>query len=170
MENPGEAMADGVDVRNSRIEGLGVYARRPYAAAQRIRTVNVIREVTPEAPLRPERGERQDHCDYPDGRIALIGFPDRHLNHSCDPNAFLRYAADVCELVARRAIAAGEEITCDYNINTAGGTAWPCGCGAARCSGTVAGDYFALPEAIRREYRPLLADWFVRRHAERLGP
>jgi len=69
--------------------------------------------------------------------------------------------------VARRAIAAGEEITCEYNINIADGTAWPCRCGAARCRGEVAGDFFLLPDGGPREYRPLLTEWFVRRHRER---
>jgi hypothetical protein len=88
------------------------------------------------------------------------------VNHSCDPNAWLRYDADGCSLVARREIAAGDEITCDYNINIAEGTAWPCRCGAARCRGTVTGDFFHLPTPWQREYRPLLAEWFVRRHRE----
>jgi len=30
------------------------------------------------------------------------------------------------------------------------------------------GDFFRLPAQWQREYRPLLADWFVRRHRERL--
>jgi hypothetical protein len=33
----------------------------------------------------------------------------------------------------------------------------------------VLGDFFHLPHERQREYRPLLADWFVRRHAERLA-
>ncbi len=158
-----------VDVRPSAIEGLGLFARRAFAAGERIRRINVVREVTPEAPLREDLGERFDHCDYPDGRVVLLGFPDRHVNHSCDPNAWVLYEAVACFLVARRAIAAGEEITCDYNINLTGGTAWPCHCGAARCRGTTLGDFFLLPPGIQHEYRPLLAAWFVRRHAERLA-
>jgi hypothetical protein len=79
------------------------------------------------------------------------------------------YEGDHCYLVARRDVAAGEEITCDYNINIAEGTAWPCRCGAARCRGQVVGGFFGLPEQWQREYRPFLADWFVRRHRERLA-
>jgi hypothetical protein len=33
----------------------------------------------------------------------------------------------------------------------------------------VAGDFFKLPVEWQLEYRPLLADWFVRRHRERLA-
>ena len=166
----GEALLAGVAVRPSPIEGLGLFAERGFAAGQRIREIHVVREITAEAPLREDLGERADHCDYPDGKVVLFGFPDRHINHSCDPNAYALYQPGHCYLVARRDIRAGEEITCDYNVNLTGGTAWPCRCGAARCRGLVAGDFFQLPPEIQREYRPLLAEWFVRRHAERLAP
>lgn len=164
MNEPGA-----VEVRPSRIAGLGVFACRPFNEGERIRRITVVREITSDAPLREDLGERQDHCDYPDGKVVLFGFPDRHLNHSCDPNAYARYEASACHLVARRPIESGEEITCDYNINIAGGTAWPCHCGARRCLGTVLGDFFLLPPDLRSEYRPLLAEWFVRRHADRLS-
>ncbi len=158
-----------VEVKESRIQGLGVFALGRIAAGQRIRQINVVREITPEAPLRQELGERVDHCDYPDGKVVLLGFPDRHINHSCDPNAYVRYEGDRCYLCARRKIAAGEEITCDYNMNITGGTSWACHCGAARCRGETIGDFFRLPIAIQLEYKPLLAEWFVRRHRETLA-
>ncbi len=157
------------EARTSGIEGLGLFASRAFAAGETIRRIAVLREVTPDAPLRPELGERADHCDYPDGRVVLVAEPDRRVNHSCDPNAWVRYVGLRGEFVARRAIAAGEEITIDYAINLTGGSSWPCRCGAARCRGVVTGDFFALPLDIQREYRPLLAPWFVARHAERLA-
>jgi len=157
-----------VRVGPSRIEGLGLFAARGFQAGESVRTLCVAREVTPDTPLRPELGERADHCDYPDGRVVLLGFPDRHINHSCDPNAYVSYRGAEPSFVARRAVRRGEELTIDYNVNITGGTAWACRCGAKRCTGQVVGDYFLLPPAIRREYRPLLADWFVRRNRERL--
>jgi hemerythrin-like domain-containing protein len=157
-----------VEVKPSGIEGLGLFAARPLRAGARIRRINVVREVTADAPLRPELGERADHCDYPDGRVVLLGSPDRYVNHSCDPSAYELYEGDAAFLVARRDIAMGGEITCDYNINITGGTAWPCHCGAKRCRGETTGDFFRLPPDIQREYRPLLAGWFVRRHRDRL--
>ncbi len=158
-----------VAVKPSAIEGLGIFAVQAIRAGERIRKINVLRAVTADAPLRADEGERADHCDYADGKVFLLGFPDRHVNHSCDPNAYVAYETDACYLMARRDIGAAEEITCDYNINVSGGTSWPCHCGAARCRGTTSGDFFLLPPEIQKEYRPLLADWFVRQHADRLS-
>lgn len=160
-------MAD-VDVKPSSIEGLGIFAARSYQAGDRITRFNTVREVTPEAPIRAELGERVDHCSYPDGKMVLIAFPERHVNHSCDPNSYELFEGDASYLVARRNVAVGEEITLDYNINITNGTSWPCRCGAARCWGQVAGDFFLLPAEWQQEYRPLLAEWFVRRNANRI--
>ncbi len=157
-----------IEVKASRIAGLGVFATRAFRADQRIRRVNVVREVTAEAPLREDEGERAEHCAYPDGKVVLWGYPDRHVNHRCDPNAYELYDGPAVWIVARRDISAGEEITFDYNVNTSAGTSWPCACGAARCRGESVGDFFALPLEDQREYRPLLADWFVRRHRSRI--
>lgn len=157
-----------IDVRASRIEGLGLFALRAFRSGDRIARVNVVREVTPEAPIRADRGERADHCAYPDGRVVLIAFPERHINHSCDPNAYEYFEGDVSYFVARRYIAMSEEITLDYNINITEGTAWPCRCGAKRCGGEVVGDFFRLPADRQREYAPLLAEWFIRRNRSRL--
>jgi SET domain-containing protein len=157
-----------VEIKASSIEGLGQFAARFFRAGERIREINVVREITPSSPLREELGERADHCDYPNGKVVLLGIPDRHINHSCDPNAYVLYKDQHSFFMARRDIPAGEEITCDYNLNITGGTAWPCHCGAARCRGTVTGDFFQLPLDIQREYRTLLAEWFVRTHRDQL--
>jgi SET domain-containing protein len=161
-------MAD-VEVKLSPIEGLGIFAVRTFEAGERIKRVSVVREVTPEAPIRQELGERLDHCSYPDGKIVLWDFPDRHVNHSCDPNAYEQFDGATSYFVARRIIPVGEEITFDYNINIANGTAWPCCCGALRCLHQVMGDFFLLPLPWQREYRPLLADWFQRQHTARIA-
>jgi hypothetical protein len=158
-----------IEVRPSTIEGLGIFAMRSFSPGERISRVRVIREITPQAPLREDMGERKDHCAYPDGKVVLIAAPERHVNHSCDPNAYESFDGRGSWLVARRAVTRDEEITVDYNINITGGSAWPCRCGVARCGGTVVGDFFKLPPERQREYLPLLAGWFVRRNRDRLA-
>ena len=158
-----------VEVRPSRIEGLGVFACRSFGAGERIRRVNVVREITAEAPVRQDLGESVEHCSYPDGKVFLWGSPDRHVNHSCDPNVWLLYDSDALPyFVARHDIAADDEVTCDYTINAGEGGGWPCNCGSARCRRVIEGGFFGLPGELRQEYRPFLAEWFVRRNRQRL--
>lgn len=159
---------DGIEVRESPIGGVGVFAVREFSAGETVRQVNIVREVTEDAPLREDLGEVLHHCAYPDGKVVLWGYPDRHVNHSCDPNAYERFDSEASYIVARRAIAAGEEITFDYNVNLSGGSSWPCNCGAARCLGETIGDFFRLPEERQLAYLPLLAPWFIERHRERV--
>ncbi len=159
-----------VAVRESAIDGLGVFALEPIRGGQVVRRFEIEREVTPDAPLRPERGERPEHCPCVDGRFLLVASPDRYLNHSCDPNAWLRFGEGGIHVVARRGVAAGEELTVDYLINNAGGDSWRCHCGAARCRGETGISFFTLPPDVQREYLPLLAPWFAERHARELGP
>lgn len=95
-------MATDVEVRSSRIEGLGICAAHAFRAGKRIRQINVLREVTPEQPIRKDLGQRLDHCSYPDGKVLLLRFPDRHVNHSCDPNAHELNEGTSSYVVARR--------------------------------------------------------------------
>jgi hypothetical protein len=157
----------GVEVRESEGRGLGIFAMHPFAEGERIRVVSIEREVTEEQPLGPE--ENPDHAFLSDGKFLLVGEPDRYLNHSCDPNAYVRYHGTAIDLVARRPIETGEEITVDYLINNAGGDAWECKCRSERCRGMTASSFFELPLEFQREYYPLLAPWFLRQHASRLA-
>ncbi len=85
-----------------------------------------------------------------DGGISL----DEHLNHSCDANAWL---ADDVTLLARRDIAAGEEITLDqgtWNFDDAEFT-WDgaqCGCGAPDCRKVLSENDWMLA-SVRTRYR-----------------
>lgn len=79
---------------------------------------------------------------------------DENLNHSCDANAWL---VDEVTLVARRDIAAGEEITLDqgtWNFDVAEYTvdAEDCTCGAPDCRVRLTESDWKLPE-VRKRYR-----------------
>ncbi len=157
-----------VAIRNSQIRGRGVVTLEHLQAGQVVHEFDLEREVTPESPLRPERGELPEHCPLIDGRFYLVGSPDRYLNHSCDPNVYLRFGIDGIDIVALRDIEAGCELTLDYLINNAGGDTWPCHCGAPRCRGETGHSFFTLPEELQHEYLPLLASWFLERYAREL--
>ena len=60
----------------------------------------------------------------------------RFINHSCEPNTFMRCTPTRAEFYARRDIAAGEELTVDYMESHHDGKL-ACRCGAARCRGFI---------------------------------
>ena len=60
----------------------------------------------------------------------------RFINHSCDPNTFMRVLKNRVEFYALRRIRKGEELSCNYGETHHEGTL-PCRCGAANCRGFI---------------------------------
>jgi hypothetical protein len=80
---------------------------------------------------------------------ALTAHPARYGNHSCDPSL---WHTDAVTVVARRDVAAGEELTIDYATHT-GTETWTmaCRCGSPRCRRTVTGRDWRLAH-LQRAY------------------
>jgi uncharacterized protein len=71
------------------------------------------------------------------------------LNHSCDPNCETEQEADGrVYIIATRAIAAGEELTYEYNLHDSDEDDADCYCGAHACRGTMFSD-----EEVKRRAR-----------------
>jgi SET domain-containing protein len=161
-----EGGPDDVYVKSSPIHGLGLFARRTFATGEPI-LVREERPVTLEQPLDPSRGELEHHCDWLEGgRQVYLGYPSRHINHSCEPNAFLREQNGLHHVVALKPIRPNEEIVHHYGLNLWDGETWKCNCGSPRCLGTIPGDFFSLPLELKIELSPLLMPWFVAEHRE----
>ena len=58
------------------------------------------------------------------------------INHSCDPNVFIRIAYSRVEFYAKRNIAAGEELTSDYVCSHHDGQL-RCRCRSSDCRGFI---------------------------------
>ena len=129
---------DALTVSPSRMVGQGLFAGTRIAARAKIGEfegeVIGIREAR-----RRARGRRI---------VAIVELEDfaldatdtgrgfRFINHSCEPNTFMRCTASRAEFYALRAIRPGEELTVDYGDSHHGGKL-PCRCGAARCRGFI---------------------------------
>ena len=86
----------------------------------------------------------------------------RPVNHSCDPSAWL----EGLDVVARRDIAAGEEITLEYaTFYDERMPAFECACGSAHCRGTVRGDDWRL--AAMSVYGDHMSDHILRKRGRR---
>src|SRR5579863_3366030 len=133
-------MPQGVSVRPSSINGLGVFAARPFTSGEVVLSIDDSHIVDENHPLPSAAAER--HCDYLEaGKTVLMQFPERHINHSCDPNIYVRTVEGVRLVLALKPIAAGEEIAYDYCINSSGDTTWTCNCGASLCRGAIHSDF-----------------------------
>ena len=151
----------GVELGRSPIHRTGVFATRRYAAGDRVLPIDDSRVVSEQWPLDSDKGELDHHQDYLGHCVVLMREPERHINHSCEPNAYVKTFDALRWVVAYRDIAPGDEVTYDYCINSYGNEEWECACGHARCRRVHNTDFFRLPEEKLREYLPLLDDWFV---------
>lgn len=125
-------------VRRSRLVGRGLFAGAPIA--KRAKIGEFEGEVIG---LREARRRARGRCVIAiveleghalDATRSRRGF--RFINHSCDPNTFMRCTAERAEFYARRAIARGEELTVDYGESHHDGRL-RCRCGAANCRGFI---------------------------------
>jgi hypothetical protein len=158
-----------VVLKQSPVHGVGVCAAVDIPKGAPILRIDDSRVVSDDAPLRELDGEYEYHCDYlAGGKVVLMHSPERHINHSCDPNSFVRTINGVRYVFALRAIAADEEITYDYCINGYGDTLWECRCGSARCRKLIHSDFFHLPHPLQIEYLALLDDWYIEEHREQV--
>lgn len=151
-----------VEVRSAGGKGRGVYARRAFVEGEFIFRRRHARVLSGRELPAASDWQREHLCELGFDRFAVLAPPGCYLNHSCDPNA-MRHGVKV---FAWRPIREGDEITIDYRLNAFDdGSAWPCECGTASCTGMVEGSYFAMdpdrqaallphaPAFILREYR-----------------
>lgn len=160
--------ASAVLVRPSSIQGNGVFAAHAFIKGDVILAIDDSRIVDDAHPLRGDENPR--HCDYlQSGKVVLMQPPERYINHSCDPNTYVKTVKGERLVIARRNIAHDEEITYDYSVNGGGDTLWTCSCGAKRCRHTVHSDFFHLPLELQKEYLPELEDWFRKERAPEIA-
>jgi SET domain-containing protein len=119
-------VVDGFLVRSAGGKGYGIFAQRRYKRGERIVQVRGARIKDTDPRLTHRGVQVGQHVFVEPARFSPIWY----LNHSCEPNAYF----DMDALIARRDIAAGEEITADYSLFTDFPT-WDmeCACGAAAC-------------------------------------
>jgi hypothetical protein len=156
-----------MELRHSCIQGTGVYATRSIGAGDAVLKIDDSRIVDEQHLLSAADDPR--HCDYlAAGKVVLMQSPERYINHSCDPNTYVKTVDGIRVVIALRPIAAGQEITYHYCINGDGDTVWVCRCGASRCRCVIHSDFFHLPMELQREYLPLLDDWFRQERASEI--
>ncbi len=123
--------------RPSEIDGKGAFALQAIPARKKVG--NLGGQVIPlrEARKRAALTKRVAMVEFGDGR-ALDASIDpnelRYVNHSCQPNTYMRVAFSKVEFYSLHPIKKGEELTCNYGPTHHDGKL-KCACGAINCKG-----------------------------------
>jgi SET domain-containing protein len=166
--------APDLSIRPSPIQGRGVFTERSFLQGDTVLEIDDSDPVADRASLTPDQEVYIDVFIGIDGeeRVTWMKSPERFINHSCDPNTYVRteMTSGVRQVLALRDLRKGDELTWDYALNI--WKAWvapmSCNCGAENCRGIVRGEYFALPRDLQRRYRPLLDGPFRKRFAREI--
>lgn len=137
-------------VKRSPLAGLGVFTSRDVPKG------TLLLEYLGERITHEEAGERYYAAKEPDAFVLLFtvdrkvvidggvgGRAARYVNHSCEPNCEADEIGGRIFITAIRDIAAGAELTYDYNMEAPSPLPrdwrrrYACRCGAARCRGTI---------------------------------
>ena len=139
-----------LEVRPSKIQGLGVFAIKPIKKGARVIEYAGQRITPAEA----DRRYNDDASEHPhvllfavDSRTVIDagvrGNEARFINHSCEPNCEAITEKRRIFIQALRDIAPGEELLYDYNLTREDDEAqnlerrYACHCGAPTCRGTM---------------------------------
>jgi SET domain-containing protein len=129
-------------IRKSGIHGCGCYTTVPIAEGTHIVEYTGGRLSKEQADeLYNERADTYLFCigegDYVIDGDSIAAF----INHCCEPNCETDEFDEHIWIIAQRDIAAGEELTYDYNLYDGDDDdEAPCRCGAKQCRGSMYGE------------------------------
>ena len=159
----------GIEVRDSGIEGKGIFATAALSKHSIIAKMTYEREVTDDAPVDPQKGENARHQHpRPDGKCFLISKPYGYFNHSCSPNSYLYSVNRNYYFIAMHDIKRDQEITMSYELHFPDTTGIiECNCRAPNCRGTRGRGFFDMTWEEQLGYLPYIDPWFVETNATR---
>ncbi|MCL5428712.1 MAG: SET domain-containing protein-lysine N-methyltransferase [Chloroflexi bacterium] len=160
-------MAKKVAIQNSCIHGKGIFAQEDIKSEEEILVMDDSHVVINLGILSQHQLDYE--CDFlAEGRVVLMQEPEVFINHSCDPNAYVKTVDGVRRTFAMRDIKTGEELTFDYAVNGENEGTFKCHCGNANCRKNYIGNFFSLPLEAQKKYLPYLDSWFVEKHRARI--
>ena len=150
-------MTSGLIIRSSAIHAAGCYTMRPLRQGRTVCEYDGPRFSKGVADARYEGRSITYLFSFGEEGTVIDGFGTAmFLNHSCDPNCETEEEQGRIYIRAIRDIAAGEELTYEYNLHDSDDDDCDCYCGAAKCRGTMFSDEEVARRA-RRKKRSALA-------------
>lgn len=139
IETPDYTITYPVRVAKSRIAGKGAYALQRIPARKKIGDLGGV-IITMKEARKLIKNIKVINLVELDDDLALNASANpndlKYINHSCDPNTYLRVLKNRVEFYALKNISKGQELTCDYGETHHDGKL-PCRCGAKNCRGFI---------------------------------
>ena len=132
-------LAHGLTIRKSRINGKGCFATVLFPHRKKIADYTGERISDAEANRRAARRRILRICALDESWSidgSRGGNGTHYINHSCEPNCYMKILHGRVQFYALRDIHPGEEITLDY-ISTLHSDKKRCSCRSAKCRGTI---------------------------------
>jgi SET domain-containing protein len=133
------ARTDWVEFRQSRIHGMGGFARQFIPRETYV--IEYVGEKISKAESERRCAADNHYIFFFDDEHDLDGNvdcnPARWINHSCEPNCEALDDEGRIWIVALRDIQAGEELTFNYGYDLDDYQSHPCRCGSSRCVGFI---------------------------------
>jgi SET domain-containing protein len=131
-----------ITIGKSKIAGTGAFAAAKIPVRKKLGNMagEIISYREAQRRVKAQPGGVLLMVEFDHEPVALDASKNRnelsYINHSCDPNTYMRRAYRQVEFYALRTIKKGEELTCDYGETHHDGQL-PCGCGARNCRGFI---------------------------------
>ena len=133
--------SSGLIIRSSAIHAAGCYTMRPIRRGETVCEYDGPRFSKPAADQRYEGRSITYLFSFGEEGTVIDGFGTAmFLNHCCDPNCETEEEGGRIFIRAIRDIAAGEELTYEYNLHDSDDDDCDCYCGARQCRGTMFSD------------------------------
>ena len=132
-------LADGLAIKKSPINGKGCFAAAFFPKGRKIAEYAGELISRREVARRVRTSRKHRVCavnNYWSIDGSRGGNGTHYINHSCDPNSYMRVTRGHLLFMALRDIRPGEEITCDY-ISTHHPDTYRCRCKSSDCRGTI---------------------------------
>jgi hypothetical protein len=150
-------------VRNSKIHGKGVFAKRPIRKGTQVIEYDgdiITVDEADEIGIKTEKGHSHTMFFTVDKNRVIngnTGGDAKYINHSCDPNCETVQYGDKIMVEALRSIPKGQELTYDYHLEVEEKITdkvlkeYACFCGSPNCRGTQ------IAASLLKKYKKKLA-------------
>ena len=162
-------------IKKTSKKGKGLFATRNFKAGEHLLHIDLTKlksYTTAEVKKHPER--EHWHWDYIGrGKYVLTYLPYSYINHSCNPNTYVKFKIiAISDVYALRDIKKGEELTYDYGVTAMDGfnIKWVmnCRCGIKNCRKKIPADFFKQSLEIQKKYYRYLPPSIKRKYKKKL--